>query len=118
MVNNVTDVALNSAGRTQGSVEWCERFRLDPDAMVTKVLNEDPVSVRFLSLANNRNAIPVLLRALQSRNWFVRVSAAEGLATFGRLAGLFDRIAIGFALIGLAWVGINFLASLGPTLTE
>jgi HEAT repeat protein len=69
--------------RNPAFVEWCRRLGLDPDSTIQKALGDDPLDIRYLALTRNQATAPVLLRALASANWFVRLAAADGLAQLG-----------------------------------
>jgi hypothetical protein len=83
LLNTNGTVEAGSHRRNRAFMAWCDRSRLDPDVAVHLALSEYPLDVRFLSMARSAAAESVLLRALQSPNYFISEAAAEGLAAFG-----------------------------------
>jgi hypothetical protein len=69
--------------RNRKFMDWCSTKGVTPEMALQRAIAEDPLDIRFLAMAQTPATAPILLRALQSRNWMVSSFAAQGLAVLG-----------------------------------
>jgi len=77
------DAQGNSTGISPKFIAWAVAHKLSPNEAVENAKYFLPGEVAMLSLTGDRRAIPLLRRALQSSNSFIKADAANGLAQLG-----------------------------------
>lgn len=63
-------------------LDWCKANGRDPDQEYREVVYGRPHDVSVVARTQDRRGIPILMRALRSKNPWIVAAAAEGLAKF------------------------------------
>jgi HEAT repeats len=77
------DAQGKSTGLSPKFVAWAIAHKMSPNEAAENAIYIIPGEVGLLGLTGDHRAIPLLRRALQSHNYFIRANAASGLAQLG-----------------------------------
>lgn len=72
-------------------LEWAKAHNQDPRVLAGKALYGFPSDILFLGLANDKRAVPIFRKGLDSPNYMVASRSAQGLAGLGE-AGAVEAI--------------------------